>query len=388
VWWFHRRWQGGGARFAWGYGVSAVGLTWLHLLNAPFVFAPMVVALARIVGTRSGQDARRWLTLACVCGIGLLIFVAPPFVLSPAALKEKAATDLPTLATWIGAAHQWLGTRDSVLVGVALAFAALGAREARRRAGEFGVYVCVGLGFTLLAIYLLQPAWVFNALTFARYLILFVPVLLLCAAVGVHRVAEIAVAPNVLRALLPAVLIAALFISGPLPKFFGAPQAYTNHGAHHFDVRSSHNLIAQATAQFPDSPLWKMLHRETISQKTIGYFPWSLLSYETDHPLVQARIGQTLLPVNAQGLCAPPLPGHPVPNSNVRLRNFVVLAHENAAPQVDYLVMRKPFTLHFNSRVFDHRYTEFSTCAKALRARYGEPLAEDTALAIYRVSRR
>jgi Dolichyl-phosphate-mannose-protein mannosyltransferase len=384
IWLYLKWWHTHNARAGIAYVFIAVLATWLHLIVAPMVFAPQVFALWKM--WRKSENISRWLLLASATAVALVVVVGPPFFMNPNALAEKASTDLPTLATLWGAAHQWLGLGSRVILVVMLGLAVAGAPRVWRACGAFAQVYALGLFFTCAAIALMRPAWVHQPLTFARYLLPILPVLLLFCAAGIVRCAAFAVskkAQSFSTVALTVSLIAATIVTTPMQEILRASQQYASHSWFHFDVRRHINPIRDHMSVIPISPLWQSLTPEKIGKVIIAAAPWSLFSFDAEQPIWQGIARQKLIPASGEGLCTQWEGGHPQPGKGLRLRNFVFLANDDdlRAKQVDLVVLRKP--IYNPRRMPGVPMPELSACAKNLTMRFGPPILEDAVIQVF-----
>jgi hypothetical protein len=375
-WWHCKR-----SRYFVLNAVLVVLSSWLHLLTVPFVLAPQLWALTQL---RTRSQALLWLRQALAVGLGLLLVVGPPFLLNPRALGDKVAADLPTVATIGGALHQWVGSDNIVVVCVVLALAGIGLPRVWRHSGELGRVYALGLGLTFLAVGVMRPAWVNNAITFARYALPIVPVLLVCCTVGVFVVAErLGVGPAVSTGVALLAIAAGYGLTSPLPQFFEGPRSYTAHYYYHFDVRAAHNPVRPFLQAFPATTAWSQLAPSRVGQVTIALAPWDLESFWAEHPLWELQAHQRVIPASAQGLCTAWQGGHPHPERGIALRNFVSLAdpQELKMKRVDFIALRKPLVFSYKA-CYAPRH-DLTRCIDDLRQRYGEPYFEDENTVIF-----
>ena len=118
-------------------------------------------------------------------GAALAAVLVPPLASDPAALGTRTGQDLPQLATLVGALRVWTGTGSAIVVAGFVALAIAGAPVLWRALRPEATLWLVGLAATLAAVLVTRPAWSQHALTFARYLLPALPLLLLAAAAGV-----------------------------------------------------------------------------------------------------------------------------------------------------------------------------------------------------------
>jgi hypothetical protein len=384
IWLYLKWWHARDTRSGIAYVFVAVLATWLHLIVAPMVFAPQVFALWK--SWKKRESFSRWFYLAVATALALVVVVGPPFFMNPNALAEKAATDLPTFTTLWGAAHQWLGVGSRVILVVMLALALAGAPRVWRACGEFGYIYALGLFLTCAAIALMRPAWVHQPLTFARYLLPILPVLLLFFAAGIVRCAQYAISKRAQRlatAALTASLVAATILTTPMHELLRAPQQYASHSWFHFDMRRHLNPIRDHMSVIPISPLWQSLTPEKIGSVTIAAAPWSLFSFDAEQPIWQTIARQKLIPASGEALCTQWEGGHPQPGKGLALRNFVYLANDDdlRAKRVDLVVLRKP--IYNPRRMPGVPMPELSRCASNLTMRFGPPILEDAVIQVF-----
>ncbi len=384
IWLYLKWWHTRTTRHGIAYAVVAVLATWLHLIAAPMVFAPHVFTLFKVWRTRAGFQ--RWLGLALASAALLTVIVGPPFFFNPGALADKAATDLPTFTTLAGGIYQWLGVGSRGIVFVMLAFAVAGAPRVWRACGAFAQVYALGLIFTCAAIFLMRPAWVHQPLTFARYLLPIMPALLLFCAAGLVRCAGLIGAKGERSAATAALtlgLLAATIFTTPMQTILRAPQQYASHSFFHFDVRQHRNSIRADMRVIPISPLWHALTPERFGNVTIAAAPWSLYSFDAEHPIWQSIARQRLIPASGEGLCTQWQGGHPQPGKGLVLRNFVMLADDNdlSSKRIDLVVLRKP--IDNPRRMQGLPILNLSQCAVSLTTRFGPPIMEDAVIQVF-----
>jgi len=165
-------------------GGGVAGRTLLE--GSPSVVAPFLWALADL--RRSPPDVRgsrfrRLAGLALATGVPMAALLVPPLLAHPEALAGKAGFGGPGRDTLAGVWYAWLGTPSAIAVVLCSALAAFGARDVWRALPVVRTGV-LGIVLTLLAVSLTGPEWIHVPLTLARYLLPFVPLLLVAAAAG------------------------------------------------------------------------------------------------------------------------------------------------------------------------------------------------------------
>jgi hypothetical protein len=386
---FHRR---GAHATAAGlaYAVSASLAIWLHPVAAPFVLAPLLWGLYAhvVIADDRFRALQRWLILAGTTAILTALFILPPLLAHPQSLTAKALTDRPTQATLEGVWFAWLGTPSLVAVILCVALACIGARSVWRQLpiARTGV---LGLVLTLAAVLATGPMYVYNALTLARYLLPFLPLLLLATAEGAVLLARRVAVPLTparaafagLAALMPCV---ALAWHSPLPAMLRFPNNQTLQAMFHFDFRPQANPFLPRVAATPLSPYWASLARNPPGSLRIAAAPFYFESYNWDAPRWELQSRQTVLPGYLTGLCVEHRAGEVPDAAEFRFRNAVHLANrsELAAKRIDYVVWQKPYALTAGGH--DEAIgNDTAGCEPILRAKLGKPVYEDSLIIVF-----
>ena len=382
-----------GPRLRWGpaaaYALLAGLSVWLHAVTAPFVVAPLLgLGLQSLRGR--GLRRREVLALAMLTGALIALAVLPPLLADAAAMAGKSGKDLPRWSTLRGVWYLWLGTSSTAVVLVSLALAALGA-GAVWRSGPVARWTLLGLGLTAITVLLVRPAWVFNPLTFGRYLLPALPLLLLAVAAGVVRVADRGAAR--LRAgagrhqALPLALGAALALStwwtSPQPQLVRHPNGHTLHYYYQFDFRPRHNPVVPMFDAVPLSPFWATLAAQPAGSLTVAAAPFRFESPAWLGVVWERASRQRVVPGFLSGGCVPWLYGEVPPDARFRFRNGVHLLQprEALARQVDYVVFER------RTQVLDAdgRWRPVPECEAWLRRHLGTPDVEDAGLLAWRL---
>src|SRR5208283_1870310 len=135
--------------------------------------------------------------------------VLPPILAHPESLWGKSSVDTPNLGTLIGVWYAWLGTASTGAVVLCLTLAAYGARDLWRALPEAQSGM-LGSALTLLSVMAMRPAWSFYPVTLARYLLPFLPLLLLAVAAGARKAADRVAMPRSTARLVAAAAVAVL----------------------------------------------------------------------------------------------------------------------------------------------------------------------------------
>ncbi|MFT3820578.1 MAG: hypothetical protein QM750_23675 [Rubrivivax sp.] len=387
---------GAGPRLRWGPAAGYAGLAalsvWLHAVTAPFVVAPLL-ALGWAGLRGRGLRQRDWLALAALAGALIALAVLPPLLADTAAMAGKSGKDWPRWSTLRGVWYVWLGSSSTAVVLISLALAAVGA-GAVWRSGPVARWTLLGLGLTVLTVLLVRPAWVFNPLTFGRYLLPALPLLLLAVAAGVVRVADEAAgrlqgagAAPALRWILAlglgATLAAATWWHSPQPQLVRHPNSHTLHYYYQFDFRPRHNPVVPLFDAAPLSPFWAGLATQPAGSLTVAAAPFRFESPAWLGPIWERASHQRVVPAFLSGSCVPWLQGEVPADARFRLRNGVHLLQPRAAlaRQVDYVAFER------RTQVLgaDGRWHLVPECEAWLRRHLGAPDVEDAGLLVWQL---
>ncbi len=376
------------------YCATATLATWLHPIVAPFVLAPFLLALARLRALPTEARRAYWRRLAQIAAptaIAMSVLLLPPLVANPISMTLKGGVDAPNLATLAGVWYAWLGTPSSVAVVICLAFAALGTGDVWRRLPEARAAL-LGIGLTLLAIAVSRPMWSFMPLTIARYLLPFLPLLLLAVAAGAARlsawVAARRPAPgrplSAIAALLPCLALAA---QSPLAPTLRRPNAQTLHLAYHFDFRPERNPYLAQMATIPLSPFWRELRTRAPGSTRVAVAPFYFESYDWDAPRWEQQSGQAVVPGFLTGLCVEQRWGEVPPDSRYALRSAVHLGDRDqlAARGIEFVVWQKPYVQMRNGHPVPVG-GDTAWCERVVVQAFGPPVFEDEAIMVFRVA--
>ncbi len=385
----HRR-RGAGI----AYVAAAAAAAWLHPIVAPFVLAPLLYAMAQLPATPREQRRRhlvRLLQVILPTGIAMAALLLPPLLANPASMALKSGVDMLDAGTLVGVWYAWLGTPSSVVVVMCIALAASGARAVWQTLPEARTGV-LGIVLTLLALVATRPLWSFMPLSLARYLLPFLPLLLLAVAVGAVRLAHrIATPPSPARraaalavALLPGL---ALGSQSPLFEILRRPGGHALHLVHYFDFRPAMNPYVPYLEGIPFSPFWAGLAAYPRGSLRVAAAPFYFESYDWDAPRWERKSGQTVLPGFLNGLCVEQRWGEVPPDPRFRFGNAVHLADraQLARRGIDYVVWQKPY-LRPRDGQFVPLGGDTAFCERVMLATFGTPVYEDGNLIAFRIA--
>lgn len=357
--------------------------TWLHAIVGPVLFAPLLLEAGRRLAGESTLAWRRLFLPGASAALLTAALVLPPLLVEPAGLALKAGEARAGWATAWGALHSWLGTPSSVVALVLLAFAALGLGPLLRQQ-RVAQALLLGLCLVLLAVLLLQPASVNHPLTFGRYLLPVVPLLLLAVACGVDRALRAAGETRALAALLAVLPVVYLGIS-PLRELLAWPNSQVTHSRFQFDFRPAHNRVARyQRATLPDSPFWSGLDQAPRNSMSIAAAPFYFETYHWGAPRWERASGQRVRPAFLTGFCADQRFGEVPDDGRFPLRNAYWLSRIAAGvgPMPDWLVYTKPIPRFAGTPEGDQIQELAERCIARLEEGLGAPdYADDTLMA-------
>ena len=384
-----------GDRVRWGLATLYAGLAalsvWLPAVTLPLVVAPL---LALAVSRKSGRGELSWPSLLGLASLVLLVValaLLPPMINDASALAAKAGRDLPRLSTLIGVWHVWLGTSSSSLVLVSLLLAALGAGPVWR-GSRVARWALLGLLLTLGAILVVRPAWVFNPLTFGRYLLPALPLLLLAIATGMVRLIDIQCACLPARVgaraqrLLPMTGALALGVWGwhtsVHPALLRHPNSNALHYYFQFDYRPQKNPVVEAFDAIRPPAFWPGLKALPAGSVTVALAPFRFDSGAWLGPAWESASHQRVIPGFLSGACGPWFFGEVPPDARFALRNAVHLSDAAALlrKRVDYVAFDRRFT------VLDAQGVKRAApeCEAWMLQRFGRPFFEDAEMIVWR----
>jgi hypothetical protein len=377
------------------YGAAATLAIWLHPVAAPFVLAPLLWALAQLRRVAPAERRAHWLRvlrLAIPTGVAIAVLILPPLFAQPASLASKIGVDMPGGEALVGVWYAWLGTGSTVVVIICVALAACGAPAVWRTLPEARTGV-LGVALTVVAVVLARPMWSQFALTLARYLLPFLPLLLLGVAAGAVRTAgRLARPPTPVRRGLAAAItvlpLGALAAQSPLAPMLRHPNAQTAHMMSYFEFRPEKNPFFGRFDRIPLSPFWASLAAQPAGSVRVAAAPFYFESFNWDAPRWERASRQTVVPGYLTGLCVDRRWGEVPQGPAFRFRNAVHLADAEslARRNIDFVVWQKPYVQTDAGRNVAIG-EDTAHCEAALREKFGPPAFEDPAIIAFRLAR-
>jgi Dolichyl-phosphate-mannose-protein mannosyltransferase len=393
---FQRYWAARRGRTLAGctYAAAASLAVWLHPVIAPFAVAPLLWGIATLRSTEASERLARFRSLV-VLAIPMAALVAalvlPPLIAHPESLAARIGVERPDLATMLGIWYEWLGTSSTIVTLVCVALAAFGAPVVWRALPEARTGT-IGIALTWLMVEISRPAWSQLPLVLARYLLPFLPLLLLCVSAGSVRFANlITTAARTPRRVLWAAIATspciALALLSPLAPLLRYPNNQTLQLVNYIDFRPEKNPLLQRVQGIPLSPFWASLAAQPPGTLRIAAAPLYFESYNWDAPRWERLSGQSVLPGYLTGLCVRRRWGELPRDPTYRFRNAVHLADDGAlaAKAIDYIVWQKPY-VQTSAGSNEAIGLDTAQCEAKLREKFGRPEYEDAKIIAFHVS--
>jgi hypothetical protein len=373
-----------------GYVISGTLAIWLHLVMAPFVVAPFVWGLWQLFRSPDQNQRKTWFLRGTVLAISfaavLAALITLPLMNDLAALSSKSGTDLPNLKTLDGAPYFWTGTNQTWAMMICVILMIPGIFSVcRLPVVQIGL---IGIVFTLGSILLTKPAWVFNPLTFVRYLLPVLPLLLLFLAAGCLKSGQYLQK----KFLFPqawavaAIPLTAMVLASPLHQILHASNSNSLGLYSLFDFRPEKNIVLPwMYDRLRPSLFWDQQAALPTASERIAIAPFSFESYNWPAPLWEISSNQRVIPAFLNGFCNHNRPGELLDpdDKRFRFRNAVFLTNVQMLRdhRVDWIVWQKDFP--GLKSMWDT--TDMAACEAKWRAVFGTPDYEDDSLMAYQV---
>jgi hypothetical protein len=229
-------------------GVLAI---YFHLFAVVTVAAPFLAAFTTLAWRRrrgakespvAGPTFTQWLWAGAIIACLSAVLVLPALIHSMQTTFFSVALKGSFEASGF-AGMSWLisGTGQPAVAALFWLAVVGGAAEQCRRNPWLGWMLISLFPLHLLALVLSHPDGAHSAIVLTRYCIPLAPVCLFFAACGIQwaleAIAAKATLQPVLQTIIGLVFVGALFISGPLPQCYVAPNNFTSHGAYQHRYR-------------------------------------------------------------------------------------------------------------------------------------------------------
>lgn len=391
--WAAWRWaEGRRPLHAAAYVVASAMAAWMHVIVAPAVFGVWVyLFLAAAI-----RDPRDWRAMARTVAPGVVALalaaalLAPAFVGDWGGLRVKAGAAQVTPESAWRALMMGFGTGSVAFAGAMALLAVVGAASLFKRMPRVSAYVATTLLLQAVAVALSGALWIDQPMVLARYLLVFLPFILLAAAAGFGACCErlLPAAPGA-AAIAPVALAGVAFAFGPLAGVLGSPNAFFSHHAYFADFDEAHNPMLPYLRAGPMPAFYRQLASRAPGEVTLIETPWRFESMFNRQPVFQAVHRQEVKIGFLGGVCPPGAYGeHPRFFAN-RFRNFVDLAWPDARVRAsgDYLVVHRKLELGNMTQPwqsYDGKgLPPVAGCLDDFRRRFGEPVFEDDVITVF-----
>ena len=371
------------------YVLSAALAIWLHLIVIMFIAAPFVVEFIKTLVSKT-TDKKKCLLKLFKLGLPTLLIVSlliiPPLINDMAAITSKVGNNSPNLDTTTAFLYLCFGTRSSMLVIIMSCLSIIGLYSLLK-VSNLSVNILVGFGLTLLAIFIVQPAWVHIPITFTRYVLPIIPLVLLSTVIGLFNILNLTskiINHKIIHRNFTAVILLFFIynftIHSPLSELLKKPNSNTLHSMYAIDFRYGENIIEDILKSRSVSPFWMTLKDYPISDK-IAVAPWFFESYNWDGPIWEKTSQHYIIPGMLINLCNDNRKGEIPNNSQFIFKNLAYLADKNdlISKNIHWIVYQKP--IRFNTEVNNKNLEK---CQQSIQHLYGKPYYEDTLIAVYK----
>ena len=224
-----------------------------------------------------------------------------------------------------------------------------------------------------------RPAWSQHALTFARYLLPALPLLLLAAAAGSARLVAAIPSPWLAAPAAAALALGAL-VGTPHAALLQRPNNFTLHSYHQFDYRHEGNPTRAYIDAIPTSPFWQRLATLPPGSLRIAVAGHGLESYYIGDVRWQPIHRQRLFNAELGGYCVAPVRGEGRAAAGIRFANAVTLAEPGWARGQRHRPARVEEAV---IRSTTPAYVDLAPCADRLRRDFGPPAFEDDQVMVF-----
>jgi len=393
--WAAWRWsEGRQLRYGVAYVIAAVLGTWLHVIIAPAMFGVWLYLFVQSL-VQDSQSLRR-VVLTVAPGVVAIVLagalLAPAFVGDWSGLRVKAGADHITAVGAARALMMWLGTGSALTASAMAILAVVGSVHLLGAEKKITVYVATTLALQGVAVALSGALWISQPMVLARYLLIFLPFVVLVVAAGFgvcwDRLVRGHTSFGVLAAIL---LIATAFASGPLPAVLQYPNAFVTHQAYFADFERAHNPMLKFLEEGPLPEFYRTLSRRPHGEVTLVEAPWRFESMFNRQAIFQEVHRQHVRIGFVGGVCPPGSYGeHPRFFSN-RFRNFVDLngSEEQVRAAGDFLVIHRQLNLSNMTQPWQsyagRGLPPVDECLGIFRRRFGDPVFEDSLITVFRL---
>jgi len=371
------------------YIIIASLAVWLHLIVVFFIAAPFALELTKAIFSNN-SDKKQYILKLFKLGIPTLLLIClltvPPLFNDMAAISSKAGNNIPNIDTLLGFLHLCFGTSSELLVSVLSILCLIGLFSLIKKS-ILALNIILGFGLTLLVIFTVQPAWVHIPITFTRYVLPIMPLILLSSAIGLIQLIHLCT-QSIKNKLLKTGLITGIIIffvygiamHSPLNALLKTPNSNTLHSLFTIDYRNGENKVKNHMQERSISPFWRTL-KDYPSNYKIAVAPWFFESYNWDAPYWEENSKHYIIPGMLIDLCIEKRQGEVPKNHQFKFNNLAYLADDKdlKSKNIRWIVYQKPE--RFKTEV---KNKNLENCQNSLKEKYGNPIFEDGLIAVYK----
>lgn len=370
-----------------GYVSAAVMAPYFHLSSLPMTLAPLLYPCIRhVLRAQPNPPIKEVIRVGAWTMTGLAFVLTPPFLTNPEALIGKLATSNPlTMNTWVGAAELLLGMGSPLILLIEILLLLTGCALVFRQHAWLGLYLTHLVAVQLLAVMVIQPAFLEEPVVLARYLFVCLPILLFWIGFGLNGLDDLM--KSKFRMLpfgaAPAVILL-IAVQGPLPEIYFRPNNWTNQIFFH----SRYNPEKGFERFRPKavSPFYFQLRNYETGSRKILEAPWYFDSHAFPH--LQKIHRQQMLIGFVDDLKLQVRPGEiPVIDPRFKFANFLhVSDHIGIARKGVHFVLFHKNLKEEMPMYFDQVTVDVQGWIRHYERVYGPPVYEDYWLTVFPVS--
>lgn len=388
-----RWWTDGGRWRAAGFAVPAVLAAWLHALTALFTGAALVWltgwAVLRWRAGRGRRDFVRVLLLGGATTAACCALILPPLLSDPHSIAVKAGKHSISAETLLRSWELVLGVGSTWLAMLLALPVLLGLWQLGRRSPGFVAYWLWLLAVAVLALELIGPEWIHNALVLVRYTAVAQPFVLCLLAVGLADVAA-RLAALTGRAVPPRLplaaglaVVAGLYLAGPLPRVYSGINQFTNSVRYQLDYDFERSVYHGLMGHLELPEAYRRMAAEPGDWEIVET-AWHFESHNTPIHQYQMDHGLPIRIGMISGLCAEWTWGELEPDGelDIRLERMVFLRDLLESPPD-----RGRFVVFHLRPHFEHsrELPDRTACIEAFRERFDVPWYESERRVVFRL---
>lgn len=385
--------RGRGRAWAGTYILATALAAWLHPLTLPWCGAAglwvFVARLLRARRTGNYAPATRMLGIGVAALVLCAVLLAPPLWADWGALAGKTGEHAVTLSTLGVTWKLFSGTPSWWLALPMLVLTLIGAGVALRRDSELFGMMSLAMVVLAAVVVLLRPAWGVNGLTFGRYMLPAMPLLLWWMTLGGVRVTRWLIPPAsgwwapLSRSGLAVAALAGWVAAGSLPEQHGRLNPFMGHKAYVFDFDTRRNIYRRLVR---DGSIPEVYRRIAGDSAPAGYpvieVPWRYINHRDPLWRFQQVHGREVRIGMRHGLCvdAPPKGEYGHGDERVDLNAFVHL--------VDLLEEPVPARVVFHMQPhypFQEPAQGLDQCVRAFRRKFGRPWHQSDSVIAFKI---